>query len=144
MVQVSTERRLGPIARHPLQLVAALIGLLYLAIGVAGFFVTGAADFARESSAQLLWFGVNPLLNLVHIAVGLAGLVLCVDPARARAYGWVLFGLFGAAFVFGLLAVGRPSINILSLDMADNIMHVATAILGLAMALWPSGATEMS
>lgn len=142
MAQVPVEQRLESVIHHPSQLLAAIIGIIYTIIGIIGLFVTGAADFARESSAQLLWFGINPLQNLVHIALGVLGLVLCLQLARARAYGWVVFAVLGVAFVFGLFAVGTPSINFLALDAADNVLHLVTALVGLLIALWPRGAME--
>lgn len=137
MTQVFSERRLDAVIHHPTQLLAAIIGVVYTVIGIVGFFPTGAADFASESNAQLFGFGVNPLHNLVHIALGVAGIAMCLTLARARTYGWILFGVLGVAFVYGLFAVGSPSINFLSLDLADNILHLVTALLGLGIAMWP-------
>ena len=43
---------------------------------------------------------------------------------------------YGAAFVYGLIAVGK-SWDFLNLNAADNILHIATALMGLVIALAP-------
>jgi hypothetical protein len=62
----------------------------------------------------------------------------------ARAYGWALLVGYGATFVFGLFAVNEEDINILSLNAADNGLHLASALAGLAVALWPVRADDRS
>jgi hypothetical protein len=66
----------APATRHPSQLLALAIGAVYTLIGILGFLVTGFENFAAETDKTLLGFEINPLHNLVHLAIGLAGLVL--------------------------------------------------------------------
>ncbi len=54
----------------------------------------------------------------------------------ARTYGWLLAVGYGAAFVYGLFAVGEDW-DFLSLNWADNVLHLATALVGLVIALMP-------
>ena len=58
----------------PSQLLALAIGAVYTLIGILGFFITGFENFAAETDKTLLGFEINPLHNLVHLAIGLAGL----------------------------------------------------------------------
>jgi hypothetical protein len=44
--------------------------------------------------------------------------------------------VYGAAFVYGLFATGKDW-DFLSLNWADNILHLATALVGLVIALLP-------
>ena len=77
----------APAARHPSQLLAPAIGVIYTLIGIAGFFVTGFENFASETDKTLLGFEINPLHNLVHLAIGLAGLAIALWPARRTVRG---------------------------------------------------------
>jgi hypothetical protein len=127
--------------RHPAQLLALAIGAVYTLIGILGFFITGFENFAAETNKTLLGFEINPLHNLVHLAIGLAGLALWRRLDTARTYGWLLAAGYGLAFLYGLFAAGNSDINFLSLNGADNILHLLSAAAGLAIALWPANRT---
>ena len=134
-------RRPDATTRHPAQLLALAIGVVYTLVGVAGFFVTGFDNFAAETNKTLLGFEVNPLHNIVHLAIGLAGLALWRRLDTARTYGWLLAAGYGLAFIYGLFAAGNRDINFLSLNGADNILHLVSALAGVAIALWPAERT---
>jgi hypothetical protein len=135
-------RRPDPAAtRHPSQLLALAIGAFYTLVGILGFLVTGLEDFAAETNETLLGFELNPLHNIVHLAIGLAGLALWRRLDSARLYGWLLAAGYGAAFVYGLFAAGNSDINFLSINGADNGLHLVSALAGLAIALWPAQRT---
>src|SRR3569833_42240 len=119
------------------QILALAFGAVYLLVGIVGFFVTGFDNFADNSQHEmLLFFMINPLHNVVHIVIGLAGLLLARTLAGARTYGWVLAVLYAALFVYGLIAVGE-SWDFLNINAADNVLHIATAVVGLVIALGP-------
>ena len=134
-------RRPDATTRHPAQLLALAIGVVYTLVGIAGFFVTGFENFAAETDKTLLGFEVNPLYNIVHFAIGLAGLALWRRLDTARTYGWLLAAGYGLAFIYGLFAAGNRDINFLSLNSADNILHLVSALAGVAIALWPAERT---
>ena len=115
---------------------ALAIGVVYAVIGVVGFFVTGFDDFAGHTGDTLLGFEINGLHNLVHLVIGVAGIALARTLAGARTFGWLLAVGYGAAFIYGLFAVGE-SWDFLSLNWADNILHLVSALLGLVIALAP-------
>jgi hypothetical protein len=108
--------------RHPSQLLALGIGAVYTLVGLLGFVVTGLGDFAAEIDKTLLGFELNPLHNLVHLLIGLAGLALWRRLDTTRTYGWLLMAGYGLVFIFGLFAAGNPDINFLSLNAADNVL----------------------
>jgi ABC-type transport system involved in multi-copper enzyme maturation permease subunit len=130
--------------RHPSQLLALAIGAVYTLVGLLGFLVTGFDNFAAETDKTLLGFEINPLHNLVHLAIGLAGLALWRRLDTARLYGWLLAIGYGATFIYGLFAAGNSDINFLSINGADNGLHLVSAIAGLAIALWPAQRTARS
>ncbi len=119
------------------QMLALAFGVVYLLVGVIGFFITGFDAFADNTQDEmLLFFMINPLHNIVHIVIGLAGIALSRTLAGARTYGWLLAVGYGAAFVYGLIAAGQDW-DFLNLNAADNVLHIATAVVGLVMALGP-------
>ena len=128
-------------ARHPAQLLALIIGAVYTLVGIAGFFVTGFGNFAAETDKTLAGFEINPLHNLVHLAIGLAGLALWRRLDTARTYGWLLAAGYGLAFLYGLFAAGNSDINFLSINGADNGLDLVSAAAGVAIALWPADRT---
>ena len=120
------------------QWLALIIGAVYLLVGAAGFLVTGFSGFAEHDHSQtLLGFAVNPLHNIVHLLIGIVGVSLSSTLGRARTFGWLLVAGYGAAFVYGLFAVGNPDINFLNINAADNGLHALSVLAGLAIALWP-------
>ena len=124
--------------RQPHQYLALVIGVVYLLVGIAGWFVTGFEGFAEHDPDQtLLGFAVNPLHNIVHLLIGLAGVVMWSTADRARTYGWLLAIGYGAAFVYGLFVVDNPDANVLNINWADNWLHLVSTLAGLAIALWP-------
>lgn len=125
-------------APAPHQTLALVIGAVYLLIGVLGFLVTGFDGFTEHDEGQtLLGFAINPLHNIVHLVIGLAGVLMWRTPRQARTYGWLLLVGYGAAAVYGLLVVDDPEANVLNINGADNVLHIASALAGLLIALWP-------
>ena len=118
------------------EILALAFGAIYTLIGIIGFFITGFENFFEHTDKTLLGFEINGMHNVVHILIGVAGLVLGRTLAGARTYGWVLAVGYGAAFVYGLLAIDKDW-DFLSLNWADNILHLATALVGLVIALMP-------
>jgi hypothetical protein len=120
------------------QILALVIGAVYTLVGILGFFVTGFGDFAGHTDKTLIGFEINPLHNIVHLAIGLAGLALFRTLRTTRTYGWLLAVGYGATFLYGLFAAGRTdALNFLSLNAADNVLHLVSTLAGLAIALWP-------
>jgi hypothetical protein len=125
------------------QQLALAVGVIYTLIGIIGYFLTGFGDFfgnangmTMEHDETLLGFMINPMHNLVHILIGVAGIALSRTLSGARTYGWVLAAGYGAAFIYGLFAVNKDW-DFLNLNWADNILHLVTALVGLAIALGP-------
>ncbi|MEU6642231.1 DUF4383 domain-containing protein [Saccharomonospora sp. NPDC046836] len=140
-----TETQLRPVGLQPAQVLAGVVGLIFLVLGVAGLIRTGFANFLAAQHGELWVFTVNPLHNVVHVVVGVLGLCLALTSASARVYGWVLFAGFGALFVWGLAVTGvfvsNPVSglgNTLALNAADNWLHLGGALLGLVIATMPA------
>jgi hypothetical protein len=56
----------------------------------------------------------------------------------ARAYGWLLAAGYGLTFLYGLFAAGNSDINFLSLNGADNGLHLVSAAAGALATVLPA------
>lgn len=121
------------------QAVAVLVGVLFVVLGVMGFGATGIDRVAQSDDLEVLFgLGVNPLQNVVHVAMGVAGIVLSARLRGARRYGWVLAAVFGALFVYGAVVDRAPHADVLNTNWPVNWVHAGFAVLGLVIALAPA------
>ena len=124
-------------ARDAGRTLALVIGATYTLVGIIGFFVTGFEDFAAPTNERLLGiFEINPLHNVVHLVIGLAGLAMWKRRDSARAYGMALALGYGLTFLYGLFVAGKDtSANFLSINGADNVLHLGSALAGIAIVM---------
>jgi len=112
------------------QVLGLAFGAIYLLVGIVGFFITGFDHFADNSQHEmLLFFMINPLHNVVHLLIGVVGLVLSRTLAGARTFGLLLLVGYGLAFVYGVIAVGKDW-DFLNINWADNVLHILSAVVG--------------
>ena len=115
------------------QTLGLAFGAIYLLVGIVGFFVTGFDNFAgNRQDEMLLVFMINPLHNIVHILIGVAGLALSRTLAGAKTFGLLLAVGYGLAFLYGVIAVGKEW-DILNINWADNVLHILSAVVGGAI-----------
>jgi NADH:ubiquinone oxidoreductase subunit 6 (subunit J) len=123
----------GDQTRHemtPSQWLALITSIAFIGVGLAGFVVTGFSDFAvHDSMKHVLIFEVNPLHNIVHLALGIVGLALFRRTRGALTYGIIVAAAYAGAFIYGLFAVGTEW-DVLSLNWEDNWLHLGLAALG--------------
>jgi hypothetical protein len=135
---VVTKTRRVPQQGSVPQAVAVLVGIVLTLVGGLGFLVTGFDDFAaRNQAEQLFGLAVNPLQNVLHLTIGVLGIVLSARLGWARGYGWLLLAGFGVVFVYGVLAVQRPAVDVLNLNWTSNVLHLATLLAGFVTAVGP-------
>jgi Domain of unknown function (DUF4383) len=115
------------------EIVTAVLGAVYLVVGVAGFSVTGGLGVADTEGSKLLGlFEVNPLHNVVHLGIG-AALVISYLAGR-KAVG-IVATLIGAVYL--VVGLGGPfasgtDANILALNSLDHALHLGSAAALLA------------
>jgi len=120
------------------QLAALLVGAFYFLLGLLGFFFLGNVEGSlanHDTNDTMLGLELNALQNVVHLVLGILGMAAATRSGTARSYGALLVVIGGALFVYGAIAVGNRNINVLSLNWPDNFLHLATALVGLAMAV---------
>lgn len=121
----------------PMQKTAALVGVVFLLVGVLGFIpgiTTGDLAFAgHESGAELLGvFAVSVLHNLVHALFGVAGLVMSRTWNGARTFLLGGGAIYLVLWVYGLAVHQDSTANFVPVNDADNWLHL---VLGLGMVL---------
>ena len=119
---------------QPVQRFAQVFGAVYLLVGLLGFAFTGFANFAGTQGDVEILFEVNPLHNIVHIAVGAVWLLASRSEAAARGVSTVIGAVYLLLGVAGFFLVGT-SANILALNTPDHFLHLATAGLALYFGL---------
>jgi hypothetical protein len=119
-----------------MQKAAAAVGAVFVVVGILGFIpgITSGFDtmeFAgNRSDAKLVGlFEVSVLHNVVHLLLGVAGLVLARAWSSAR--GFLIGGgvVYLILWLYGLF-VGDTEANFIPVNNADDWLHL---ILGLGM-----------
>ena len=118
------------------QKAAAGVGAVFVLVAILGFIpgittVNQLSAAGVESQAMLLGvFQVSVLHNLVHLALGVAGLAMARSRRAARSY---LVGggiIYLAVWLYGLLVDKSSPANFIPVNSADDWLHFA---LGAAM-----------
>ena len=120
---------------------AYAFGGVYIAVGLIGFALTGFSGFAASEGPRLILFEINPLHNFVHLLIGgglLAG--AAGGEGAARKITTLVAATYAVVGLLGFFLVNSSSLNILALNHADNLLHLATAAVG-ALALSTSRRT---
>ncbi len=134
MRQDSLAQRVGP-----------FFGLLYVTIGILGFFVTGFDNFVQNTGDTLIGFSINPMHNLVHLLIGAFLIIMSTRSNVAAAEGAVMgVGLFYVvAFVIG--TVSKDNLTIISMygygDL-ENFNHLVNGVALLTVGLLSSASTS--
>jgi hypothetical protein len=124
----------GRAAATPAQRFAQVFGAVYVLVGLLGFAFTGFDNFAGTEGELELIFEVNPLHNVVHIAVGALWLASSRADASARSVSTLIGAVYLLLGVVGFFLVGTAA-NILALNTPDHFLHLATAALALYFGL---------
>jgi uncharacterized membrane protein YuzA (DUF378 family) len=125
--------------REPIQVVAALVGIVFLIVGIAGFIPGLTTNYSQMSfaghmsDAKLLGlFEVSVLHNVVHLLFGVAGLIMAKTWSGARTFligGGVIYLVL---WIYGLVIDLKSSANFVPFNTADNWLHL---VLGVGMIL---------
>lgn len=119
----------------PNRLLATVFGAVYLLVGILGFFVTGGVGFFATEGANLVIFEVNPLHNIIHLAIGAALLIAGrTSVTAAKGVNTTVGAVYLLVGILGLFLV-NSALNIIALNGADNVLHLASAVLLLGVGL---------
>ena len=108
------------------QTLALAFGVVYLLVGVLGFFVD-SGGFAATTGGKLLGlFQVNPLHDVAHLLIGAVLLASSRALSSARGANSVVGAAYLLLGIVGLFILDSDA-NILALNGADNVLHLASA-----------------
>lgn len=128
-------------AKIPGQLYALIIGVVYLLVGIVGFFV--ASEFTKGTADdELIIFRLNHLHNIIHVVLGIGWLVASRTPALSKTVN-TLFGavlLLVAILGFTGIDLNHTLLNITEATDPDNFLHLVTG--GLALYFGSAGAGD--
>ncbi len=137
------------VRRTPRQLLATIVGVVFLLVGVLGFIpgvtthydmLTGAG---HHSGALLLGiFGVSILHNIVHLVFGVAGLASARTANAATAFLVAGGVIYLVLWLYGLLIDQNSAANFVPVNTADNWLHFGLGVGMIALGLIPFRATK--
>lgn len=123
---------------------ALAAGIVYLLVGLLGFipaanpvpaaggpFPHPALGITAFYGHQLSWFPINILHNIVHLAIGLWGILAYRSFGGSRAFArgltifYLLLAVLGLAFMPGII---KTTFGLIPLYGADTLLHLATAL----------------
>jgi hypothetical protein len=118
------------------QTVALVFGVVYLLVGIMGFIPPLLGTTTVEATGPLAGnllgiFAVNWLHSATHLLIGVAGILAARSRSGARSYLLIVGIAYLLLFVLGLLRITLG--GLLPLNGADNILHIASAVLLLAV-----------
>jgi hypothetical protein len=112
-----------------LRIFAILFGLIFVAMGVAGFMPMFITD-----GKLLGLFMVDDLHNIVHVVSGVIALLAAANSRVSKVF-FILFGLiYVAVTVLGFM--GKEDVLMMHFNMADNVLHLVIAIVFLFLGLF--------
>jgi hypothetical protein len=127
----------GRMTATNMQTAAAVVGAVFLLVGILGFIPGITTDYdamefaGHESDAKLLGvFQVSILHNVVHLLFGVAGLTMARTWSSARTFligGGVIYLVL---WVYGLLIDKEDQVNFIPVNSADDWLHL---VLGAGM-----------
>ena len=127
-------------ARTPAQWYCLIFGAVLLLVGLIGFLADAGFDTGSDIDGDKLLgiFEVNGFHNIVHLLSG--AVLLAASPKRKTAKTVALaFGIvYLLVAIIGLIQ-GDNILGIIPINPADNVLHIAISLLGIAAALMSSG-----
>jgi hypothetical protein len=146
MAQARANRGFAFTGASLVQTFAAVVGAVFLVVGIAGFIPGLTSNFGditfagNDSRAELLGvFQVSILHNLVHLAFGVLGLVASRTASASRLF------LIGGGIVYLVLTLYGAVIdkasdaNFVPLNTADDWLHLALGVGMIALGVAAGG-----
>lgn len=116
-----------------------VFGVVYVLIGVLGF-IPGITVAGPQPGQGLLLgiFAVNALHNVAHLLLGAAMIWGAMTAGMERAVSRTLAGVFVVLVLASFIA---PILEALPLNLADTLLHLASALVFAAVGWGMTGRT---
>ncbi len=114
---------------------ANVLGAVLTLVGILGFVSPLTPMTASAPHGALLSiFAIDPLHNVIHLASGIIGLAAAntAGGAYARLYAGVFGAVYALVTIVGFIQ-GNTVLGLISVNLADNLLHAAIAIASLAV-----------
>ncbi|WP_026735562.1 DUF4383 domain-containing protein [Fischerella sp. PCC 9605] len=131
---------------------ALISGIVYILLGIFGF-IPGMVATPGTGGPEVLFkagygylleaFPINFLHNIVHIAVGIWGLVSYRNYIRARTYGRGLAIFYGVLAIMGLLPYFNTVFGLIPIFGNNVWLHAITAAIAAYFGFKPPTAAEL-
>lgn len=127
--------RSSPAVGSLAQRFALIAGLIYVVVGLLGFFVTGFDHFTEATGEALFGFELTPFHNIVHLGIGALWLLAALALTRPAAEGanfaigafLIVAAVLGYLGYLGFLAVGEGFVP-------DFWLHLLSGVVTLLFA----------
>lgn len=116
---------------------ALILGIIYVLIGIAGFIPgflvsppASAPGLIVDSGYGVL-FGiasVNIIHNIIHLIIGIWGLLASRDFGAAKTFSRITAIIFGILFIMGLIPGLNTTFGLAPIYGGDVIIHLVTAL----------------
>jgi Domain of unknown function (DUF4383) len=113
---------------------AILFGIVFLAVGICGFFpsITTPMGDGSEGGMLLGIFHVNLVHNVIHLASGAIFLLCGMAGAGASRTFFRIFGIvYAIVAVLGFMSGDKAILGMVANNMADVWLHVGLAVVML-------------
>lgn len=129
----------------PVRYFALIYGVVFLAVGIAGFgpglVPQPAADLSGPDAVFGRLFGlfpINALHNLVHIAFGIWGLAAYRSFSGARLYARAVAVIYAVLMVMGLIPVLKTTFGLIPLYGHNVWLHALLAMVAAYFGFAPA------
>lgn len=119
------------------QYFALLTGVFFLLVGFLGFIPAFVQEPAVSGKSIDLFdaqygylmgaFPINVFHNVVHITVGLLGVLASISLGASRVYGRGLAAFYGLLTLMGLLPYTNTTFGLIPIFGNDVLLHLSTA-----------------
>lgn len=111
------------------KMAAGVFGAVYLLVGLVGFLPFVGGSYGLQPDNLLGLFPVNITHNVVHIAVGVAGLAAYSQgPIASRLFARAVGSVYALLAVLGLVAGTGNFLGLVPIGGLDIVLHAATAL----------------
>jgi hypothetical protein len=116
---------------------ALIFGVLFIVVGLLGFvpgLYTHTADMPHPSVESghgylMGMFPINILHNIVHLIIGIAGILASRSVGGARLYAQALAIVYGLLAVLGLIPATNMTFGLIPIHGADVVLHALSALI---------------
>ncbi len=110
-----------------------ILGVVLVLVGILGFF----------NDPVLGVFEVDAVHNIIHLATGILALIFSRSASQTMMFGKIFGIVYALVAIVGFVQADTV-LNIITVNMSDNILHVVLAVVFLWMGFSKGGSSSSS